>query len=99
MRAIFVQISGLIGVITFLNHLWSNASVERTVFVSLAVGLVIYFMLMTGDYFIQQILKNTASTKPEDAKVKDQTITSKPANTAKASTAKANPAKAETAQA
>ena len=99
MRAIFVQISGLIGVITFLNHLWSNASVERTVFVSLTVGLAIYFMLATGDHLIQQILKKTAPSEPEEAKVKDQTITNKPAGIPKANAAKANTARAETAQA
>ena len=89
MRAIFVQISGLIGIITFLNHLWSNASVERTVFVSLTVGLFIYFTLVTGDHVIQQILNKTAPPEPEDAKVKDETIATNPAGTSNAETAQA----------
>ncbi len=74
MRALFVQISGIAGVLTFLNHLWHNATVERTVFVSLAVGLAIYFVLTAGDHVIKQILNQPVPKTPEDAKVKNETL-------------------------
>ncbi len=74
MRALFVQISGIAGVLTFLNHLWQNASVERTVFLSLAVGLSIYFVLTIGDRVIKQILSQPVPQVPEDAKVKNETL-------------------------
>ncbi len=93
MRAFFVQISGLIGVITFLNHLWKNASVERTVFVSMAVGLAIYAVLVLGDNVIRKILNKAEPVVPEDAKITKETVTSdastKATDSSKAKTAKA----------
>ena len=73
MRALIVQISALIGVITFLSHLWNNASLERTLLVSLGVGVAIYIVLMAGNHFIQQILTKNQPPVPEDAKVTKET--------------------------
>ena len=74
MRAIIVQISGLIGVITFLNHLWNNASLERTAIVSLSVGVATWLVLKAGHHFIQQILKKEEPETPEDAKVTEESV-------------------------
>ena len=89
MRALFVQISGMAGVLTFLNHLWHNASVERTVFLSLAVGLSIYFVLTIGDRVIQQILSQPVPKVPEDAKVKNETVGSSASRSSASRPAKA----------
>ena len=78
MRSFFIQFSGLAGIVIFLNNLWNNASPERTVFVSLAVGVVIYFILIAGENIIQQILNKTAPAVPEEAKVKNETLASNP---------------------
>lgn len=80
MRPFYVHISGFIGILTFAKHLWAHASVERTVFVSLAVGLGIFFVLSVGDAVIQHILNKPAPKEPEDAKVKDETVTSNTSN-------------------
>ena len=74
MRAFSVHISGFIGVLTFVKHLWTNASVEQTVFVSLAVGVGIYLVLTIGESVIEMILKQPAKTGPEEAKVKDEQV-------------------------
>lgn len=75
MRALFIQISGLIGILSFLNHLWGNASLERTVFVSLGIGFSIYFILNIGESMIRQILAAAAANnKEQDAKVKAETL-------------------------
>ena len=74
MRAIIVQISGLIGVITFLSHLWNNASLERTAIVSLSVGVATWLVLTAGHHFIQQILNKEEPETPEDAKVTEESV-------------------------
>lgn len=74
MRATFIQIGGIAGLLAFVNNLWNHSSVERTVFVSLAVGISIYFVLLIGEHIIQRILNKPAPQEPEDAKVKEETI-------------------------
>ncbi|MFK7846903.1 MAG: hypothetical protein AB8G77_16500 [Rhodothermales bacterium] len=78
MRSFFIQFSGLTGIVIFLNNLWNNASLERTVFVSLAVGVGIYFVLIAGENIIQQIINKTAPVIPEEAKVKNETLAANP---------------------
>ncbi len=89
MRALSIQISGIIGILTFLKYLLNNASVEKTIFTSLAVGFSIYIVLVMGDYAIHQILKYSAPPQPEDAKVKNETITTGRGNASSTKTAKA----------
>lgn len=81
MRALFIQISGILGLLTFLNYLWNNAAVEQTLFMSFAVGFAVYFVLVIGDNVIQKILSHAAPAAPEDAKVKNETINAGGAST------------------
>lgn len=81
MRALFIQISGIMGLLTFMNYLWNNASVEQTLFMSFAVGLAIYFVLVIGHNVILKILSQAAPAAPEDAKVKNESITTGSATT------------------
>jgi hypothetical protein len=75
MRAIFVQISGLVGILSVLNHLWNYASMERTVFVSLGIGFSVYFVLSLGESMIRHILAAAAApSNTEDANVKSETL-------------------------
>lgn len=75
MRAFVIQISGLAGLITLFNHLWSDASIERTLFVSAGVSLGVYFVLSLSDSFIRSILVSvpTEGEAVEDANVKSET--------------------------
>ena len=72
MRAIVIQLSGLAGIASFFNHLWTNASMERTLFVSIGVGLAVYFVLSLSDSIIRSIM----ATVPDEDEVKDANVTS-----------------------
>ncbi|MBX2821920.1 MAG: hypothetical protein KTR29_19655 [Rhodothermaceae bacterium] len=76
MRAFIIQISGLAGLATLFNHLWSDATLERTLFVSIGVGLAVYFVLSISDSFIRNILASAPSTENsiEDANIKSETL-------------------------
>ncbi len=75
MQALFVQLSGLVGVISFLNLIWNNASLERTLFVSIGLGAVVYLTLTIGGSLIQRILLSLPAPKePEDARVTSETV-------------------------
>ena len=76
MRAFIVQISGLAGLATLFNHLWSDATLERTLFVSIGVGLAVYLVLSLSDSFIRSILASTPSEKEtiEEANIKSETL-------------------------
>ena len=76
MRAFIVQISGLAGLATLFNHLWSDATLERTLFVSIGVGLAVYFVLSLSDSFIRSIIASTPSENSsiEDATIKSETL-------------------------
>lgn len=72
MRALVIQISGLAGIASFFNHLWANASLERTLFVSLGVGLAVYFVLSLSDSIIRTIMASV----PQENKVKEANVKS-----------------------
>jgi hypothetical protein len=75
MQALFIQLSGLIGVICFLNLIWNNASIERTLFVSVGLGAMVYLTLTIGGSVIQRILRAVpASRQPENARVSSETV-------------------------
>ncbi len=62
MRVIYIQFSGLAGILAFLNQVWSMAPLERTMLVALGTGLGVYFLLTAGDIAINRILAYTPST-------------------------------------
>jgi hypothetical protein len=75
MQALFIQLSGLVGVVSFLNLIWNNASIERTLFVSVGLGALVYLTLMIGGSLIQRILLSMpAPSKTEDARVSSETV-------------------------
>jgi len=71
MRALFTQFSGLIGVLTFLNHLMSETPLDKTIIMGLGAGLSVYLVLLLGDLAIHRILEHTAALqlteKPAEA--------------------------------
>lgn len=66
MHALFVQFSGLVGLLVFLNGLWSNAPVERTVFSAVAAGMVVYLALIVGETLVRRILAYTPPQLAEE---------------------------------
>ncbi|MDZ4698255.1 MAG: hypothetical protein SH809_01005 [Rhodothermales bacterium] len=75
MQALFIQLSGLVGVVSFLNLIWNNASIERTLFVSVGLGALVYLILTIGGSLIQRILLSIPATaQTEDARVSSETV-------------------------
>lgn len=56
MRALFTQLSGMIGLLTFLNQLINEATLERALFLGLTTGVAVYVVLLVGDLAIHRIL-------------------------------------------
>jgi len=56
MHPIFVQISGLIGLLIFLKELWSLAPFERTIMVAAATGFAVYLALILVEILIRRII-------------------------------------------
>ena len=75
MQALFIQLSGLVGVVSFLNLIWNNASIERTLFVSVGLGVLVYLILTIGGSLVQRILLSIpAPAQTEDARVSSETV-------------------------
>lgn len=64
MRALFTQFSGLIGLLTFLSQLMSQAPLEKTILMGLGTGLFVYMVLLIGDLVIQRILEQMHQVAP-----------------------------------
>ncbi len=74
MRALVFHISGLVGLLIFLNQLWNAEEIERTIFMAFAAGLVMYTVLMIGFTVTQRILAriaNAPAVKPAQTKLRD----------------------------
>lgn len=67
MRALFTQISGLAGLLAFLNQLWNYAPLERTILLGFGTGVVVYLMLVVGDLAITRILEYSPPRLAEEA--------------------------------
>ena len=91
MRAFIIQISGLVALVTLFNHLWNDATIERTLFMSAGVGLAVYLVLSLSDSFIRSIL---ASTPGEENTVADATIKSETLENREVDNEISNPAQA-----
>lgn len=63
MRAIFVQLSSLLGLIVFLTHLWRSTDIGRTVFVAVGTGLAIYIVLVLSYIAVRSIVRHTPTDK------------------------------------
>ena len=64
MRAFIVQISTLAGLVLFLSQMWAGAATEQALFVSLGLGIAVYFTLVVGENLVLRIL--TATPSPDD---------------------------------
>ena len=62
MRALYMQISGLIGLLIFVREAWSYAPLDRALFLGISIGMVVYLLLFVGHTLVRQIL---AYTPPE----------------------------------
>lgn len=66
MHALFVQFSGLVGLLVLLNGLWDNTPVERTVFSAATAGMVIYLALIVSEALVRRILAYTPPQLAEE---------------------------------
>lgn len=68
MRALFANISGLTGLLVLLNHMWSYASLERTLLSAFGTGVAVYLVLILGYVSVRRIL---AHAPPADESERD----------------------------
>ncbi len=63
MRALFSQLSGLTGLLTFLNQLISSVPLDQAIFDAISAGIGVYLVLFVGSLTIQYISKQSAKAK------------------------------------
>ncbi|MFW5972607.1 MAG: hypothetical protein ACOCTG_01330 [Bacteroidota bacterium] len=63
MQALYVHISGLIGLLAFLNQLVRFVPLDRTILVGVSTGLVIYVALVFGDLLVKRIIASSEATQ------------------------------------
>ncbi len=61
MRALVFHFSSLIALLIFLNQLWKAEEIERTIFMAITAGLVMYTLLMIGFTVTKSILAHVAN--------------------------------------
>lgn len=59
MRALYIHISGLAGLLVFLKEVLNYAPLERTILVSATTGLTVYLMLIVGHTIVRRIMAYT----------------------------------------
>jgi predicted lipid-binding transport protein (Tim44 family) len=64
MRALYIHISGLAGLLVFLKEVLNYAPLERTILVSATTGLTVYLMLIVGHTIVRRIM---AYSPPADS--------------------------------
>ena len=76
MRSLAIQISGLIGIAVFLDHLWKNAALDQSIVVSVGVGVSVFLVYTIGHTLIKHIVALDPEKKenPEDARVTSETV-------------------------
>ena len=57
MRALFLHLSGFVGVLVFLNQLWSSAALEETIWTAFAAGAGVYLVLVLAYVAVHRILR------------------------------------------
>lgn len=63
MHALFSQLSGLVGLLSFLNRLLEQAPLEKATFTGLVAGFSVYFVLLAGNLTVQYILDKMPSAE------------------------------------
>lgn len=66
MRALYIHISGLAGLLVFLKEVLNYAPIERTILVAATTGLTVYLMLIVGHSIVQRIMAYSPPTPPHD---------------------------------
>ena len=56
MHVLFIQFSGLIGLLIFLSQLWTHEPLDETLFKACVAAMVVYFALVLGEVTIRNIL-------------------------------------------
>ena len=64
MRAIFVHMSGFVGLLVFLNQLWSSAALDRTLWTAFATGIAVYLVLLVGYVTVHRIVRPVGVPPP-----------------------------------
>lgn len=64
MRALYIHISGLVGLLVFLKEVLNYAPLERTILVSATTGLTVYLMLIVGHTIVQHIVAYSPPAPP-----------------------------------
>lgn len=59
MRALYMRLSGLAGLLIFVREAWGYAPLERALFLGIGTGLAAYLVLSVGHMLVQQILAYT----------------------------------------
>jgi hypothetical protein len=67
MRALYIHISGLAGLLVFLKEVLNYAPLERTILVSATTGLTVYLMLIVGHTIVQRIMAYSPPAPPQPA--------------------------------
>lgn len=77
MNVLFTQIAALTGLFVFINQMWTYASVEKSIFLSLISGFAVYLVLVVADFSIRAILE---FKPPKGAEPDPSTKPRKPVN-------------------
>lgn len=56
MHALYTQISGLVGLLGFLNLLLRHAPIEKAVFIGVSTGLALYLFALIVDTAVHRIV-------------------------------------------
>lgn len=67
MHVLFIQFSGLIGLLIFLSQLWTHEPLDETLFKGCVAGMVVYFALILGEVTIRRILAQRPPSEAEEA--------------------------------
>lgn len=74
MRALYLHISGLVGLLMFLKEVLNYAPLERTILVSATTGLTVYLMLIVGHTIVHQIMTYSPPTDANAGNASDETV-------------------------
>ncbi|MFB6272789.1 MAG: hypothetical protein ABEL51_07855 [Salinibacter sp.] len=65
-HALIVNVSGLFGIVIFLQQMWSGISLNHVLLTSVVSGLVAYLTLMIGYAAARRIITQAPSSPPAD---------------------------------
>lgn len=75
-RSVFIQLSGLAGILTFLTQMWNGAALEQSLYTGLVTGGGVYMILLLTDMFLQRIVAAYTESLRKQAKAEREAIES-----------------------